>query len=441
MLSRVHAATHDMKPRLFISHASNHEGVNPRVVEVRKHLVELLRGDWDVFLDSHSLKPGQRWRPEILANLARAQAAVVLFDKVAAKESRWVSAESMVLCFKKSLDSSFQLLPVLFDGITLQQTALGQYEPFGLFETLARFDDDASTPLETAERIKGDLRPEEALRSQSESTWTKDVTWRLKDVRQPLVDAAQALEIDVDSLTAAPETWGSMSETARRALGQRLHEHRCLAQCVGAIRYLMGPMSRDERSEFSRYVYAKWVPNQAVETLLRATRDRNKLGLLGLNAPEADIFEHYAARVGIEAQPKIVNRVSVSDATGDDDESMVSAVIDTMKRTLFKRRLPLDPQGEPMSTAAAIADLIVNQERIVLCSLPVRFGRPGVLGPLRRDFASVNFVLTSRLSDSSRLLTAGAAVLKPELTPATFNDLIAIETGLDGMLTAKEDQP
>ncbi|HLM01718.1 MAG TPA: toll/interleukin-1 receptor domain-containing protein, partial [Pyrinomonadaceae bacterium] len=161
----------ESKPHLFISHATWRANENQRVTQILDCLFAVLDKEWDVFVDKKRLDPGVKWRPEILHRLSNAQAGIVLFDQRAVNESDWVKSEALIMCFRKSIDPDFQLIPVLLEGVTPDDEELSIYKPFQLGEITFKHDDKRKTPGQISAEIKKALNVEKAKSTKPFRGW------------------------------------------------------------------------------------------------------------------------------------------------------------------------------------------------------------------------------------------------------------------------------
>src|SRR5262245_40221241 len=97
--------------RIFISHSNRDEVPLDRLVK------ELKDAGHTVWYDRGGLKPGDQWREEIRRALHDAQAAVILFAENALTSS-WVIAETTILTWRRAVDRSFVVIPVLLTPVT-----------------------------------------------------------------------------------------------------------------------------------------------------------------------------------------------------------------------------------------------------------------------------------------------------------------------------------
>src|SRR5262249_32960694 len=151
-----------------------------------------------VFLDREVLVAGDRWRTHIVSGLAQADAAAILFNN-RALSSDWVTAEGLILCFHKSADPAFQLVPVMLEGKTLAATSFSRYQPFELNQIQAFGDDTNRTPAEIADAIASKFDIQRATTVQVR--WCSRVCSLLSSVRDraALERAAACLKVEIDA--------------------------------------------------------------------------------------------------------------------------------------------------------------------------------------------------------------------------------------------------
>ncbi len=106
-----------LKPRVFISHVNNDPAVEAIWKELRKRLAA---GGFDVLIDREILKPGDLWRTEIYSWIGLCDAAVVLVSRQAleAPARVWVARETACLIFRRALDPSLRIIPVLLGDVS-----------------------------------------------------------------------------------------------------------------------------------------------------------------------------------------------------------------------------------------------------------------------------------------------------------------------------------
>lgn len=98
-----------MIKRIFISHSDK----EPETVEFLKLLLEELRKDFEVNVDSDLLKkPGCDWRQEIFTWMGRCDGVIILLDKSTFEKSIWVPFESIIMLWRLAHDPDFIIIPV-----------------------------------------------------------------------------------------------------------------------------------------------------------------------------------------------------------------------------------------------------------------------------------------------------------------------------------------
>ncbi|MEA3213474.1 MAG: hypothetical protein QOE70_6531 [Chthoniobacter sp.] len=103
-------------PRIFVSHSAKEKHAAAALERIELELNK----EFDVFIDRFRLQPGQLWRNELFTRMYRSHGAVILFSEHAF-ESDFVPTEVSILGSRPYLDADFKLLPVLLDGVTVEQ--------------------------------------------------------------------------------------------------------------------------------------------------------------------------------------------------------------------------------------------------------------------------------------------------------------------------------
>lgn len=134
-----------MKRRLFISHTSKTASATDRLDKLRDAFEA--RG-FDVVIDREQLGAGDEWRREIFTWLGLCEIAVVLIAPRALDPANpWVAREATILTWRRALDPSFIMVPVLVDGVELPDLEHGPFRDLLLNEIqgdiVADKDDDA----------------------------------------------------------------------------------------------------------------------------------------------------------------------------------------------------------------------------------------------------------------------------------------------------------
>lgn len=426
----------EQRPIVFISHASADLPSTDRTVEIRDALFEVLssRG-WEVYLDRETLRPGDRWRASILYNLARAKAGVVLFNQKALEKSSWVKAEALILCFHKSVDPRFQLIPVMLEKTTLRDAGFAEYEPFELNEIQEHKDSDTGVaPDVVAAKIADRLDPKraEALAS---SNWCVRVRTCLCEVKDALAleQAAGKLKLDVETRATVMPPELAQGQL-REAIVTMLH-HCAPLEAIPAIVEIYRALNDSKRRELEKYVLAKWVPNESVEILLTAARQRARLGLLTIEGIAANVLDQYRNRAKIEIQaPEPPWIFSVSAAVGEAEEAILYHVEQTIRKEMVPRPY-YDENGIELPLARAIDEKVLKSEaHVAICMLPPECSRSEVLRRLRAEYPKIIFVAQPARGAALRDLEPRS--LKPPLTSDLVNDLSDLSSRLTAALNS-----
>jgi hypothetical protein len=120
-----------MQPLVFISHSAKKPAAAALLAELEQGLKDR---DWDVFVDRQRITAGMRWRDQLHTALAVADAAVILFSKEAYEDSEWVLKEATIFGWRRALDPSFRVVPVIFPEVTPPMLSQGRFETIQLGE-------------------------------------------------------------------------------------------------------------------------------------------------------------------------------------------------------------------------------------------------------------------------------------------------------------------
>lgn len=326
----------EIRPIIFISHATRRANFNARTKEVREEITRLLEAEgWDVFVDEERLKAGDLWRPEILNSLSVARAGIILFDETAVKESEWVEAEALIMCFRQAIDPNFKLIPVFFKPCTLKDEYFNKYRPFQLGEISYVEDDDSdAVPAKIIEKL--DIESAKALLS--ENIWIRKFELMLRSL-------LKADKIDINTLY---ESWYRLKAAIQksaielpgapvfkeheliRAVIQLMH-HLEFSQIFDAYEAIKDKslIPRDDETTINEFIKVKWVQNNWVEVFFRSSRRfKDKLLLVcptpAVGVPNRlDYIKCFLDRLRYEKGDSAVMTLTVSDNAGYDDQAIL----------------------------------------------------------------------------------------------------------------------
>ena len=407
------------KPILFISHSTSSLPETDRCVEVKECLVSLLSGSgWDVFIDEQKINPGDKWRTKIIHNLAHAQAGIILFNEEATSHSDWVTAEALILCFRKSVNPNFQIIPVLLDDKTLHDTCFKQYEPFQLNEIQAISDDKSLSPGEFADKIAAHFDYDKAG-PQKTNQWVHRVTQLLKDV-------------DVEGLKCAAEELELVEyscDLQNRHVVELMHHNPPLRN-IGAFREMLNQLDPEKARRLFLHLEAKWVENEAVQILINASRKPDEIGLLTINARAIEYTENYFNRAKIEIHD--VQTVSVSGAAGEGEDVILCKIEQAIHDKFFQGRGYFDDDNTELPQSQAILKHLASQNKVVICALPSEYAKERILKELRQRYPMIIFLVQvgSQAEHMTRFNSIGGKPLNPPLNSYKYNELIDLKDRL-----------
>jgi TIR domain len=401
------------KPHLFISHATWRDNNNARTIKIREKLFELLNEKWDVFVDKERLNAGDLWRPIILHRLSKARAGIILFDETAVKKSDWVKAESLIMCFRKSLDPEFQLIPVLLDDLKSDNECFKSYQPFQLGEVGFKFDDCNKDTDKISEEIVCCLDIDKASVASYFNGWMYEFEGLLIHMDKTTLSTAWNSLIDQsDEFTISCDT-----NEIRRAVVELIHHSEPL-KTIPAVEKLRREIRGDKVKKTKELIKAKWVDNKWVKDFFIRIRKRNDKLQLIYYTPEKtinslELFELFFMRLKYERPNRYLglDKITVSENAGDDDD----AVLDHVKKTIAERlgsKLPYD--------SAESNDLIrkrLDEIKIpIICYIPKIFAKSNVLSQLHSQYPEIIFVVqVDSLEIQSQFKADEGVLLEPKL--------------------------
>lgn len=425
----------DIKPHLFISHATRRPGAEPKVVKVLEKLYESLSSDWEVFVDKKCLPGGVKWRPKILHSLSTSQAGIVLFDKKAVNESDWVKAEALILSFRKSIDPKFQLIPVLFEDLAINNTCFHAYEPFQLneisFVTEKKKNNCKKTINEIVSEITANL---DIVRARTAS---KDFNGWISSFKSFL----KKIE-----MTGLSQTWDFLPHTSndedsnqyllieedlRQAIAQSFHHFPPL-QTLNAVRML-----KDEINDTAQFqnvcelLKIKWVDNESVEVLFSSRRKSKEKILLTYNTPAFEIVEYLFKRIHLERPNGFtVYKITVSEGAGEGNNAIEYHIRNTINTTLGDKI----PNLKRQSDIEVIRRKVSGDGKLAVCYIPKKLAKNEILKNLLDDYKDIVFLIQVETEEEgSNLINLGARKLTPWLNDTMIDNLNDLITELENI--------
>jgi hypothetical protein len=418
------------RPVFFISHSSADLPASDRTVQIRDALAAVLESrGWDAFLDREVLMAGDRWRTNIVYGLSRADAAAILFNDRAISSSDWVTAEALILCFHKSVDPRFQLVPVMLEGKRLSDTAFAKYQPFELNQIQAFPDDATVAPADIAVRIadRFDIQRARTVRSR----WCTHMAAVLSNIRDraALERAALQLKLQVDARSRMAPADVAIEQLSG-AIVAVLHHSEPL-DVIDALSEIFIPLDDSNRLRVKKHILAKWVPNESVEILMGATRAPRVLTIESMSQAATN---QYVNRALIELQGGTVWAFSVSAAVADDDDSIFAHVEDAIRQNMAPAPF-YDRDGNELALPQAIREVMSSPADIAICMLPSSCSRETVLSRLLNDYSRLLFVAQAgTTNDPKSFERLKAQRLTPPFTFDRNNQLSRLVSRMEAAL-------
>lgn len=427
------------KPTIFISHSTSKLPATDDCVRVKEALQHALQAKgWQVFLDSHSITGGDLWRTEILHSLATARAGIVLLNEQASK-SDWVKAETLIMCFRKSIEPTFPLLPIILPGANIDETFLRSYEPFEFNEiqrSLASFT--PGEPLEAFVKSVADNDNLERTRQSAPTgaTWVQKVADILSGLKHDVLGrAARRIMLEVEPGLITPTNREEFCLRLRWALANLMH-HREASVCLDALSELMGALTEEKVKRLRPHLISKWVENESAELLFLAVREPEKQGLLALNTSRQTVVDRYTERLFTEMPVGSPGfwRFSVAQPNGDLDEAALLQKVEETIRQGPLGRPHYDAEVNELSLEATVSSRL-QHKKFAVGVLPMQYSAKSLLQKLRARFPRIIFIVLSgdQGQYTPECLAAGGRMLTPQLTHQKLNELSDLVADWDAL--------
>lgn len=422
------------EPTIFISHSTSKLPATDDSVRVKEALQKALQAKgWQVFLDAHSINQGDLWRGEILQSLATAKAGIVLLNDQATT-SDWVRAEALIMCFRKSIDPTFPLLPIILPGADLDATFLKTYEPFEFNEiqrSVVNFTGGESVE-DFAKTIADNPNLERGRQSApTGATWVQKVADLLGGLGHDVLGrAAQRIELEVGPELITPANREVVCVRLRWAIANLMHYKQAGAS-LDALSELISALTHEKVTRLEPHIMSKWVDNESAERLLLALRKPEEQGLLALNTSRQSVADRYAQRLKTELPPaRYISVISVAQPNGDFDEA---TLLEKVEQAIRKKLVPepvYDENGNELSLEDAVREVLQQADQFALGVLPIQFADTLLLKKLRVRFSRIIFIAMAgeQGQQMAECIAAGGRALTPELTPQKRNELAQLSS-------------
>jgi len=315
-----------------------------------------------------------------------------------ASKSDWVKAEAMIMCFRKSLDPTFPLLPVVFPDADINVTFLKTYEPFS-FNEIQKFTIDCSNE-ESAQEIARRLVDCDQLKDGFNKTfedcpWVEQIIDILDQIEiRLLCRAAKKIKMDHQMDVSPLELIGYNKKlNLCRAIACLMH-HQSASDCLDVFAEIVIRLNEQSKNIFKRATLSKWVENESVEILLSVINDYESSGVIALNTSSQEIAERYVVRTMLERGDKKprIRLFSVEQPNGDYDKLSLIRKFGLAIQTKINPRV--NTCVDYSDFYADLNTFFKKADLIGFCILPCQFADKDILLDLKKYFTRfVFFVL------------------------------------------------
>jgi hypothetical protein len=317
---------------VFISHSCNKDPAAlpaghakrarlERARAVRSAIIEKLAAGFETWLDEDRLEIGDPWRLEIFRALYRSSAGVILLDEDAFA-SPWVRQEATILNFRRRLNPSFVLIPVLLDEGSSSRFDEGDWRPLALRDFMALKETPGQIADEVASRLSGLA---EANNDRGLKGWVSSLAGLLRPMA---VEYPDRLNEACAQLGITPEDWAADNGSAIRLFAQALLSARPQTVAAVAVQQVKSAViDREKRKEMRRLLVPIWVNLDAAGStatvLCKPPSGRRAL----LNTVDENVAREFVARAFNCSED--ISLIGTYDVVGEDpeQEQLFAAVV------------------------------------------------------------------------------------------------------------------
>jgi hypothetical protein len=334
------------KPLVFISHSAN--GDKLASADLKAIQTHLKQQGFDVLLDRDRLKGGDQWRDCLHVWMAHCDAAILLLTKKALA-SVWVHKEATILAWRRSLDPTFVLLPVLAGDVNI-----GDVDSVGALRPSALPDTQALKGLRGAALAKALAERLKPLKTKTARTPLRILEEKIANIlcnvkRRAILDAtATALGVDLGGWNPQRDSEGMLALALLQATPAKLSQ---------AIETLAGVLPQSELGNLVRMLSGVWINRALAGNFAVIAQGPHKERVAALNATRADFTPKCVLARASEAYPGwqgIVVTIS--------GEDVVGSIVAQVRATLAQR----NPTWTRVDLDAALAELGTKQPGVVV---------------------------------------------------------------------------
>lgn len=396
-----------MQRRLFISHTSKTPSASERLDLLREAFAA---HQFDVIVDRDHLQPGDEWRREIYTWLGLCDVAVVLIAPRALDPANpWVAREATILMWRRALDPSFIVVPVLVDGVELGDLEQGPFRDLLLSEVQGEIiADDGSD--EWIARLAGQLAAKAtACAPAPVSALARPVAEQLRGVDPDVLREAAAM-IDVP---LGP--WKPQADLPMQLAVQLLHLG--LEGSFAALDHLaVSGLASERLDALIELIAPSWVDLCAAQCVAQtAARHEDRSALL-LNADSEWAASMFIRRAS--ARPPRNAWPHVALAGRVDGGGIESIALQLREALMVKLRIPDDVLARDADHQLALAlQRRMNERKPVFVVVQHSSGVMPYIAELQSRFPSLRFLVLGGADYPQDETEPGLTVIVPPLQP------------------------
>ena len=368
--------------RIFISHRNG----KPEDLALAQRLqASLADAGFDVLVDFDRLDPGAALREDIYTWLGICHAAIVVLSKSAlADDSAWVPTESSILAWRKTLDPTFTLIPVLMPGVAVDDLRVHlRFRDLGLHDLVCVVHTgDAST----CEKIGDALAPMAAASRTPLEDLAEQIEAMLDKVRPDFLD--EAIRLTGADPRRLPRGMAQARSTALAMLQAPL------AGTVDALEYLAPRLpAASDVDRILDIVAPSWVDLNAARWIAHCAAMPAPRPAAVVNVQTefgAEMYVRRACSRPPRTMWRLVKVISVFGETVFDD---MAVEIQEALEAEFASMLLADPFADaPEQQLARILAELNRRGRPVIVAMRLSSGFAELMPPLQDRFPHLTFL-------------------------------------------------
>jgi hypothetical protein len=400
------------QPRVFISHANGDPSGEALWPALRDRLVA---AGFSVLVDREVLKPGALWREEIYGWIGLCDAAVILISRLSLEnpDKHWVARETSCLIYRRYIDPSLTIIPVLLDGVTFADLdATERFRDLQLAETMCVIGGDPDT-------VAAGLR---TLQPSGDTLFSK----LANHIRGELAEFHPAkIEAVLDECDVDLGMWSPRADPYRQlALSLLTMDVGKLPRILGRL-VILDTVRRQNVLRIKDLLLPNWVELEAVRGLfeegVKTSGDPTRRPLR-LNAPDERMAELYAWRAFPDVLPewKLLRLTAVFGECSDVAEAKQQLINEIEREIRLNIKIRADPRHRDPTQERVDrirrCKLLADNRKPVFVTAKVETGAHELLRHIVAQYDFATFLLRSEI-DSPDSTGLPIEMVRP-LTPA-----------------------